>query len=762
MVYRETWSSILATLLVMAAFTFILSSQTGLGGLLTWYGALAVVLLGRAINQLQFTRIKPTSTTIGHWCWRFRLGILATGLVLGSSSLLFFPHIPVAYQIFNVFVLAGISAGALTIFIADHIAFVLYINASLLPAALVSARYDDHLHIGISIMIVIYILLLMRASKNLFDKVIASIRLGYENQVLAERLAREKNLLGNRLGRILNDSSNEIYVLDADTLECLQVNKGARQHLGYDDRDLAGLSILDILTDLDRQAFDELLEPLRHSTQDSVFYHGHHRRRDGSTYPVEIRLQLSSSESPPVVVATALDMSERDEAKRQLIHQANFDPLTDLPNRFFMLSHIEHAFAQARRSGHKAALLFMDLDDFKKVNDTLGHNMGDILLQQAAARIRSIVREPDTPARLGGDEFLILLERLDSVAQAEKTAEALIEAFRAPFTIGSNEIYSSTSIGISLFPDNGTSVHGLMQNADTAMYHAKRNGRCGYQLFSEKMRIATEQRLQMEKHLRQALENGELSLAYQPIIATHSGRIVGAEALLRWTSPELGMVTPDRFIPLAENLGLIGAIGDWVIGEACREAAGWPRVPGRPVYVAVNVSPHQFRSGRLLEGVERALEASRLPVEQLELEITESLLIQDVNQPLEILGQLRARGIRLALDDFGTGYSSLSYLKRFPLQILKIDRSFVKDLTMNHSSETLVETIISMARSLDMEIVAEGVEGRQQLDFLSRRGVGRVQGYYFSAPLPAAEFRSLLEQGPFEGQAPAESAMTMI
>lgn len=745
--YSETWNSILSTLLIIAAFIFVISTQQEPARFLVWYGVLAVVLFGRAINYWKYSRAKLSFENTRSWCLRFRLGILATGLVMGSSSVLFFQQIPVAYQIFSIFVLAGISAGALTVLISDYIAFFLYINATLLPAAIISARYNDHLHIAISVMILLYIVLLMRSSRSLYRKVVASLVLGYENQVLAERLTQEKNRLDNRLGRILNDSSSEIYIYEVNTLQCLQVNQGALQHLGYNENEIEGRSILDILIDVDRDAFNELLEPMYDGTQESVFFHGWHRRKDGSSYPVEVRLQLSLVESPPVVVATALDITEREEAKSQLVHQANFDQLTDLANRFFILPHIKQAFSRTRSTRSKAALLFMDLDDFKQVNDTLGHNSGDALLKEAAGRIRSVLRESDIPARIGGDEFLVLLEGLTSVEQVERIAGRLVDVFKSPFSIGSNEVYTSTSIGISLFPDDGTSVDELMQYADTALYHAKQNGRSNYQFFSDEMRVAVEQQHEMEGQLRGALENDEMSLVYQPKVDAVSGRILGAEALLRWTSPALGSVSPDQFIPLAENLGLIGTIGNWVINEACREAVQWSAFSDSELHVAVNVSSHQFHGGRLFSDVDQALKASKFPADRLELEITESLLIQDSSELQDTLNKLRERGISLSLDDFGTGYSSLSYLKRFPLQVLKIDRSFVKDLTVDSHSEALVEAIIAMARSLDLDIVAEGVENQQQLEFLSKRGVSIIQGYYFSPPVTAAEFRSLLKQG---------------
>ncbi len=746
-IYKTTWANVLATLVVMGVFVGVMATNMPWEPLLAWYGVLVAVMLVRILNYLDYRKQGGTHVAdTRSWWLRYRLTILATALALGSSILLTFPHVPVAYQIFNAFVLAGISSGALTVMILDHLAYLIYLVLIMLPTSLVFARYGDGLHLAISLMTLVFIVLLIRASSILHRKVIDALTLGFEKRQLAERLREEKEQLDNRLGRILNDSSNEIFILDAKTLQCMQVNQGALQHLGYDEAEITRLNLLDIVCDLTPDDFFRLIAPLLQETEESVFYHGYHRRRDGSRYPVEVRLQYSSSENPPVIVATALDMSERDKVKRQLIHQANFDQLTDLPNRFSMRSRIEQAFFQARRNHTMVALLFLDLDNFKKVNDALGHAAGDILLQEAADRIRAVIRDSDTPSRLGGDEFMIMLEGLSRARQARLVADKLVTAFKAPFHIGGSEIYTSVSIGISLFPEDGISVEELMQFADIAMYHAKQEGGSRHRCFDQDMFEALEEKLALEGSLRRAIGNGELSLHYQPKVDAVGGHILGAEALLRWSNPQFGQVPPDRFIPLAENLGLIGEIGDWVLREACREAAGWPEVAGRSLRVAVNVSPHQFHSGMLLEDVAQALSDSGLPPERLELEITENLLLQDSSHPLETLERLRERGVHLSLDDFGTGYSSLSYLKRFPLQVLKIDRCFIRDMISDDNARALVKAIISMAHSLGLDVVAEGVEDRGQLDFLHRHGVRVIQGYYFSPPVDAGSFRRLLEK----------------
>ena len=745
LLYGGTWASVLTQLIVAAIFVVIQSIQIPVERLGVWYGVLAIILLTRGLLERRFSHHKP-DTNVHLWLGRYRIGVLLTGVGFGLTSLLFYPTDGVAFQVFTVLLLAGMAAGALVVLVYDIISFVVYCSSLLIPAILVSASHDDTLHWGMALLVASYYLLLLRSSFRMNHMVYSSLRLRYENRALLENLEKEKNRLDNRLGRILNDSSNEIYVLDAQSLKCLQVNAGAVQNLGYSQDELAGKGLPDILVDFRRTDFDLLVQPLFSGTTESVFYRGEHQRKDGGHYDVEGRLQLSTEEEPPVFVVTVLDVTERKEAERRLIQQANFDQLTKLPNRYYMLSRIDSAFARARRETQKVALLFMDLDNFKSINDTLGHNVGDELLKLTADRIRCVLRESDTPARLGGDEFLVMLEGLERPEQSEVVARKLIGCFEKPFEVEGREIYTATSIGISIYPDNGESVDLLMQHADTAMYQAKMNGRGHYQYFSFSMRQATEEQMVMENHLRRALGNHELYLVYQPKIDIHTDKIVGAEALVRWRNPQLGDISPEKFIRLAESIGLIDSLGEWVLLSACREAAKWQGLSSEPIRVAVNISSHQFRAGRLIENVDSILAKTGLQAEALELEITESLLVQDTPEPLQILQTLDSRNIKLALDDFGTGYSSLSYLKRFPLKVLKIDRSFIRDLGVDKSDEALVEAIVAMAHSLRLEVVAEGVENQEQLAFLAQRDVRFVQGFLYSPPVSADEFHTMLAE----------------
>ena len=408
------------------------------------------------------------------------------------------------------------------------------------------------------------------------------------------------------------------------------------------------------------------------------------------------------------------------------------------------MSQIGHAFEHARRHNQHIALLFVDLDNFKTVNDTVGHEAGDQLLRRAAKRLRSALRDTDIAARLSGDEFLIVSENLRHPQDAEIVAHRIVDVFKNPFVIGRHEHYVTSSVGIAVYPQDGKNETHLLQNADTAMYYAKARGKNNYCFFTNEMQATAEKHLEIETELRRAISRHELHLVYQPKVDTRSHCIVGAEALLRWTSGKLGEISPADFIPVAESTGLMSEIGNWVLHEACREAAQWPILSGRPVQVAVNVSSHQFRDTSLLSTVKRVLADTGLPADHLELEITESLLVQDAAETHDLFRELDNMGITLSLDDFGTGYSSLSYLKRFPMRVLKIDRAFVKDLGRDHYDDSLVDAIIAMAHSLMLDIVAEGVETPEQLLYLQQRSVDMVQGFYFSPGIKAGAFRELL------------------
>jgi diguanylate cyclase (GGDEF)-like protein/PAS domain S-box-containing protein len=457
------------------------------------------------------------------------------------------------------------------------------------------------------------------------------------------------------------------------------------------------------------------------------------------------------------VAGTIQDVTELKEAEQRIRYLAYFDHATRLPNRQFFMERLTQALAGARRHHRQLGVLSLDLDQFKRINDTLGHAVGNELLLEVARRLSGTLRQEDFVAagelpvqggegvaRLDGDEFSLLIGELAHYHDAAKVARRLLDELRKPFRLGGQEVFLTASIGLALYPLDGEDADALLKNAGAAMHFAKEQGRDNYQFYSRAMNATALEKLSMESQLRKALERGEFILHYQPKIWASTGKIVGLEALIRWKHPELGIVPPSQFIPVAEESGLIVPIGEWVLRAACAQNQAWQRAGFPPVHVAVNIAMPHFRQGNLLESIGEALSQTGLDPALLELELTESMLMQSVDVTLETLHRIRAMGVRLAIDDFGTGYSSLSYLKRFPLHTLKIDRSFVKDLPRDAEDAAITKAIIAMAHSLRLAVVAEGVETPEQLAFLQQHGCDEVQGYLFSRPVSADEFGSLL------------------
>ena len=676
-----------------------------------------------------------------------------------------------------------------------------------------------------------------------------------------------------RLGRILDSSSNEIYFFGSDDLRFIQVNDGARQNLGYTMEELRALTPLDIKPEYTRESFETLLAPLRRGEQDTLVFTTRHRRKNESSYPVEVRLQLSHTEKPPVFVATIQDITERlrseqalreseaslakaqriahignwernlatneirwsDETYRifglipqrspinfaafvnlihpddrqtvienvnkaanemrpygtefrlirpdgtervvraqaevecgsdgeparligtiqditeqrrtqeRLNHLAHYDTLTGLPNRLLLQDRLNQAMMEADRRDRLVAVIFLDLDRFKLINDTLGHDMGDALLKSVAERLKSCVRAGDTISRLGGDEFTIVLASVGHVNDVAHVAQKIIEGFVSPFHINGRELFISPSMGITLYPFDDNDIDCLLRNADAAMYHAKELGRNTFQFYTAELNRRTAKRLALETALRHAIERNELLLHYQPQLDLQTGRITGAEALLRWQHTEMGLISPLEFIPLAEETGLIIPIGEWVLRSACRQAQTWHVNGFGDLQISVNLSGRQFQHRHLASVVKKVLRDTGLDPNLLDLELTESLLMHNTDAILGAMDELHAHGVAFSMDDFGIGYSSLSYLKRFPIDTLKIDQSFVRDIPHDPDDAAIARAIISMAHNLGIKVIAEGVETTQQLAFLKANRCDIMQGYYFSKPVTAEAMTGLLQ-----------------
>ena len=469
------------------------------------------------------------------------------------------------------------------------------------------------------------------------------------------------------------------------------------------------------------------------------------RRKDGSLYPEWLSISRVRDANGNILhyIGIFSDLSKNKAAEEHIQRLAHFDVLTGLPNRALLSERASHDISLVQRAGEPLALLFLDLDNFKNVNDSLGHGVGDALLIALAQRLTSMVREQDTISRLGGDEFILVLPGTDADGAAH-LAEKLLETVVQPYQVEHEELATTSSIGIAMYPGDGKDFESLFKCADTAMYRAKKDGRNNYRFFSTEMQTHSARTLQLGNALRRALERDQLQLHFQPQISLQSGRIVGAEALLRWRHPELGMISPVEFIPIAEDSGQILSIGEWVLRTAARQCKDWIERGVCDLTVAVNLSAVQFRHPRLPELIMQILEEEKLAPRYLELELTESVAMDRPIEAIAVLDKLHERGIRTSVDDFGTGYSSLSYLKRFKVYKLKIDQSFVRDIAEDPEDKVIVGAIISLARSLGMQTIAEGVETAEQLSFLRDQGCNEVQGFFLSKPLPADQFEALI------------------
>ena len=589
---------------------------------------------------------------------------------------------------------------------------------------------------------------------------------------LKERQLEKQNLRmleqireSERLHRyMVNTSPDIIYILDPDGCFTF-VNDRIGSLLGYDASELIGrhYSILVHNEDSEqaRFVFNERRVGDRASRNVELRLKCKDERAtryfENSTLPIELSsmgIYTSDENSRKSTYlgtyGVARDITERKIAEETINFQAYHDLLTKLPNRALLRDRLSLAISHAKRNEEMLAVMFLDLDRFKNINDTLGHIVGDELLQQVSVRLKSCIREGDTLARFGGDEFTMLLPKISKVnGDISRIAEKIINELKTPFHIDGNELYVSTSIGISIYPRDGTCMDSLIKHADIAMYHVKDQGKNGYQFYNNEMTTPHFQNLSMETGIRRALENDEFSLVYQPQINLKSGEITGIEALLRWNHPEHGMVPPSEFIPFAESSSLIIDVGKWVLRHACAELKRW-REAGLPeIRMSINISARQLAENNIIDTITRTLKDYNLPGNTLELEITENEIMDDMDSVVQKLKQLSAIGIAIAIDDFGTGYSSLSYLHKLPIHTLKIDRAFIKEILMNNDRNSIINTIVAMAKGLNLNVIAEGVETQQQLDFLREIDCDAAQGFFFGKPLTPDVIMQLLIQEPY-------------
>jgi diguanylate cyclase (GGDEF)-like protein/PAS domain S-box-containing protein len=547
-----------------------------------------------------------------------------------------------------------------------------------------------------------------------------------------------------RLAAQVFEGIGESIIISDTERRILSVNRAFTQITGYTLEEVRGQHPSMFRSDKHETTF---YDALWQAVEKNGYWQGEvwSRKRSGEVYPQWISITAVPDEVGKTkhFISIANDISARKSAEERIHYLAHFDLLTDLPNRVLLQDRMSQAIAAAERDREEIAILFIDLDRFKQINDSLGHPVGDRVLKTVAERIKRCIRDSDTGARLGGDEFVVVLPKTGAEGAAH-VAQKIQESLSDPFLIGTHKLSVTPSIGMSIYPHDGTELHTLIKNADSAVYRAKELGRNNFQFFTHTMTRAAFESMMVENGLRQAITDGDLVLHYQPQLELATGRIIGAEALVRWNRPGKGLSYPDQFIHIAEDAGLIVPIGKWVVAEACRQNAQWLQMGLSPGRVAVNLSAVQFRNKGFSKYMAETLQETGLDATYLDIELTESVVMEDIEKSVLTMKELAAMGISLSIDDFGTGYSSLYYLKRLPLHKLKIDRTFVQDCAHDSDDAAIVHAVISLAHSLRLMVLAEGVENAEQLNFLATHRCDALQGYYFSKPLSAEAYTAYL------------------
>ena len=548
---------------------------------------------------------------------------------------------------------------------------------------------------------------------------------------------QDQQKLSSSLRRILDDTSNEIFVCDAESFRITQVNIRACKNLGYTEDELIQMSVCDILKDMTAAKFKATVEPLISGKQALLDMEGCLCRKNGEQYPIEARIQISQYQINPLIVIIAHDDTERKEMENKIINMAYYDALTGLPNRNLMDDRLKVALAQAERSKTKLAILLLDMDNFKAINDTMGHQMGDKLLREVAKRLQGCLRKEDTIARMGGDEFVFILTGIKDDNDASMLAKKVLDSLKKSFKLYPHDIFTTFSIGIAIYPADGKDPQALLMNADAAMYKAKEKGKNTFQVYNPSMVFQATRKRVLESGLRRALANDEFVLHYQPKLDVKTNKWMGAEALLRWDVPFTGLISPGEFIPVAEESRLIVPIGEWVLRTACKQMKAWEKIGLPPLNMAVNLSGRQFVQKDLVSMIAGIIAETGIDARYLELELTESLLMENSEAAIAKLRDLHDMGISLSIDDFGTGYSSLQYLKDLPIHALKVDQSFVQDLS-TEANVVITRAIVSLAKTLKLKTIVEGVETEEQRVFMESIGCDIMQGFLFARPMPAS------------------------
>jgi diguanylate cyclase (GGDEF)-like protein/PAS domain S-box-containing protein len=786
----------IATIINSAIVFFLMYSAISHPVTVIWFIMIMLVTVLRIAMVLRYRRIEPEPAAARIWGNRFIAGLALIGIVWGSIS--FFPlsKVSLVHQVFIAFVLGGMAAGAAATFSALKHGYLAYAIPAMAPLAIRFLLADGVILFSMGGMLIFYGLLLWGVSRQNFNVNRTSLLLRFENKAMIKSLnssreellmeieARLKAEAGLRVQQDLLEKTVEERTSDL-TRANQRLKVEVKERKQSEDRlavaqKAGGVGVFDVdfinstivwtgqmeeLFGLSPGSFegnyvswakriypDDLPELEAHfrkwvqERREQVKLEYKCVRADGQMRWMAVTAQFSylADGKPSRIIGTNVDITERKKLEDTIIHLAQHDPLTGLPNRRLFRDMISHEFAQARRNRRKVALMFLDLDRFKEINDTFGHETGDELLKEVSKRLKANIRQSDAAARIGGDEFNIILADIARLRDIMLISRKIMDSFKRPFTAGGHEFNITASIGISIYPDDSDQIDALYRYADIAMYHAKDMGRNNFQFYNPDINLRSVERIRTESMLRRSIELGELAVYYQPQVNISSTKIVCAEALVRWKHPEMGILEPGSFISAAEDTGFIAVIDEYVLRTACAQARLW-RDAGLPaVCFTVNLSARGFQNPELIGNIARIMENTGAPPGCLHIEITESLAMSDIDRTIERLTELADMGVHAYIDDFGMGCSSLNYLKRLPIQKLKIDKSFIKDLAVNSDDRGIVMAVTAMAHTMSMSVVAEGVETKEQLSFLRSNACDEAQGYLFGKAMSPEEFGKLL------------------
>lgn len=768
LLFRQLPAALTATMLIAFIVVGVTWPVADAKLLLSWLVVVCALTGHRFLLLRRYEANAPRADRIEPWLRSFFVGTLLSGIVWGAGGVLLAGQ-ELIHQFFFGLLLAGLAAGGVSTLSSCRGVYAAFLLPSMVPLAVRMALYLDPVHVAMAAMMLLFVALMLGISARIHATIAESLRLRFRNLGLVDTLSATKGNLeeaNSALQREIGEhrKAQEILMKSEQKLRLhahqaplafiewdlsfrvVEWNPAAERIFGYSrqealGRHAAGLIAAERSCDTIATLWKRLLID-KHSAQVTI----DNRTKDQRNIVCEwYYTPLVDAQGRVLTVMTlAHDVTANRQAQERLNYLAYHDELTGLPNRSLYNDRLSQAIIEARRQGRYVGVMLLDIDHFKMVNDTMGHDAGDELLRDIGKRLAVCLRESDTVSRFGGDEFGLVLADMADPRDAIFVAQKMLDSFAPPFFVGGRELFVGPSFGITIYPVDSDDPDGLVKNADSAMYHAKAQGRNNFQFYSAELTARAQSRLDMETSLRRALERREFLLHYQPKFSLETGEMTGVEALIRWQHPALGMVSPRDFIGIAEESGLILPIGEWVLLAACQQVKGWHDEGFAQVKLAVNLSTKQFRQSRLKETLAVVLAETGFDPRNLEFEITESVLMENTTAVSEVLAELKAMGISISVDDFGTGYSSLSYLKRFPIDALKIDRSFVRDIPADHDDAAIVRAIIAMSRSLRMKVIAEGVETDEQQQFLRAEGCDEIQGYLSGRPVPPEEFLRML------------------